>query len=97
MSKVNQQDIDKLIELVGGCGNIVIVSYCIICLCFVLNDLVIVRLKEIEQLCMVKGCFINVGQFQVVIGIEVGDYYKVLLVIIGQIFVDKEQVKQVVW
>lgn len=45
---------------------------------------------------MVKGCFINVGQFQVVIGIEVGDYYNVLLEIIGKVYVDKEQVKKVV-
>ena len=29
MSKVNQQDIDKLIELVGGRGNIATVSHCI--------------------------------------------------------------------
>ncbi|MCS6036441.1 PTS transporter subunit EIIB [Klebsiella pneumoniae subsp. pneumoniae] len=28
MSKVNQQDIDKLIELVGGRGNIATVSHC---------------------------------------------------------------------
>ncbi len=30
---------------------------------------------KIEQLPMVKGCFTNAGQFQVVIGTEVGDYY----------------------
>lgn len=29
MSKVNQQDIDKLIELVGGRDNIATVSHCI--------------------------------------------------------------------
>ncbi|STW11970.1 PTS system protein [Klebsiella pneumoniae subsp. rhinoscleromatis] len=38
MSKVNQQDIDKLIELVGGRGNIATVSHCITRLRFVLND-----------------------------------------------------------
>ncbi|SQC39726.1 PTS system protein [Klebsiella pneumoniae] len=76
MSKVNQQDIDKLIELVGGRGNIATVSHCITRLRFVLNDPAIARPKEIEQLRMVKGCFTNAGQFQVVIGTEVGDYYK---------------------
>ncbi len=37
MSKVNQQDIDKLIELVGGRGNIATVSHCITRLRFVLK------------------------------------------------------------
>ncbi len=43
---------------------------------------------------MVKGCFTNAGQFQVVIGTEVGDYYKALLATTGQTSADKEQVKQ---
>jgi phosphotransferase system IIB component len=70
MSKVNQQDIDKLIELVGGRDNIATVSHCITRLRFVLNDPAIAKPKEIEQLRMVKGCFTNAGQFQVVIGTE---------------------------
>lgn len=94
MSKVNQQDIDKLIELVGGRGNIATVSHCITRLRFVLNDPAIARPKEIEQLRMVKGCFTNAGQFQVVIGTDVGDYYKALLATTGQTSADKEQVKQ---
>lgn len=94
MSKVNQQDIDKLIELVGGRGNIATVSHCITRLRFVLNDPAIAKPKEIEQLRMVKGCFTNAGQFQVVIGTEVGDYYKALLATTGQTSADKEQVKQ---
>ena len=94
MSKVNQQDIDKLIELVGGRGNIATVSHCITRLRFVLNDPAIARPKEIEQLRMVKGCFTNAGQFQVVIGTEVGDYYKALLATTGQTSADKEQVNQ---
>jgi phosphotransferase system IIB component len=66
----SQQDIDKLIELVGGRENIATVSHCITRLRFVLNDPAIARPKEIEQLRMVKGCFTNAGQFQVVIGTE---------------------------
>ena len=57
-------------ELVGGRGNIATVSHCITRLRFVLNDPAIARPKEIEQLRMVKGCFTNAGQFQVVIGTE---------------------------
>lgn len=93
MSKVNQQDIDKLIELVGGRGNIATVSHCITRLRFVLNDPAIAKPKEIEQLRM-KGCFTNAGRFQVVIGTEVGDYYKALLATTGQASADKEQAKQ---
>ncbi|MFQ7459020.1 MAG: PTS transporter subunit EIIB, partial [Klebsiella michiganensis] len=53
MSKVNQQDIDKLIELVGGRDNIATVSHCITRLRFVLNNPAIAKPKEIEQLRMV--------------------------------------------
>lgn len=42
---------------------------------------------------MVKGCFTNAGQFQVVIGTNVGDYYQALIASTGQAQVDKEQVK----
>ncbi|WP_262389166.1 glucose PTS transporter subunit EIIB, partial [Escherichia coli] len=79
MSKINQTDIDRLIELVGGRGNIATVSHCITRLRFVLNQPANARPKEIEQLPMVKGCFTNAGQFQVVIGTNVGDYYQALM------------------
>ena len=80
MSKINQTDIDRLIELVGGRGNIATVSHCITRLRFVLNQPANARPKEIEQLPMVKGCFTNAGQFQVVIGTNVGDYYQALVI-----------------
>ena len=92
MSKINQTDIDRLIELVGGRGNIATVSHCITGLRFVLNQPANARPKEIEQLPMVKGCFTNAGQFQVVIGTNVGDYYQALIASTGQAQVDKEQV-----
>ena len=75
MSKVNQQDINKLIELVGGRGNIATVSHCITRLRFVLNDPAKANPKAIEELKMVKGCFTNAGQFQVVIGNHVHDVW----------------------
>lgn len=94
MSKINQTDIDRLIEMVGGRGNIATVSHCITRLRFVLNQPANARPKEIEQLPMVKGCFTNAGQFQVVIGTNVGDYYQALIASTGQAQVDKEQVKK---
>ena len=90
MSKINQTDIDRLIELVGGRGNIATVSHCITRLRFVLNQPANARPKEIEQLPMVKGCFTNAGQFQVVIGTNVGDYYQALIASTGQAQVDKD-------
>ncbi|WP_058912593.1 PTS trehalose transporter subunit IIBC [Entomohabitans teleogrylli] len=93
MSKVQQQDIDRLIELVGGRDNIATVSHCITRLRFVLNNPASARPKEIEALPMVKGCFTNAGQFQVVIGTEVGDYYQALLRSTGRSAADKEQAK----
>ncbi|WP_038893108.1 PTS trehalose transporter subunit IIBC [Yersinia enterocolitica] len=93
MSKVKQQDIDQLIVLVGGRENIATVSHCITRLRFVLNDPAKAFPKEIEKLSMVKGCFTNAGQFQVVIGPEVDDYYHALIAKIGQNEVDKEQTK----
>jgi len=93
VSKVRQQDIDRLIELVGARDNIATVSHCITRLRFVLNDPAKANPKAIEELPMVKGCFTNAGQFQVVIGTEVGDYYKVLIASTGQASADKEQAK----
>ncbi|MBS0849648.1 PTS trehalose transporter subunit IIBC [Citrobacter sp. JGM124] len=93
MSKVRQQDIDKLIELVGGRENIASVTHCITRLRFVLNHPESARPKEIEELSMVKGCFTNAGQFQVVIGTNVDSYYKALLATTGHNAEDKEQAK----
>lgn len=93
MSKVKQQDIDRLIVLVGGRDNIATVSHCITRLRFVLNDPAKASPKEIETLPMVKGCFTNAGQFQVVIGPEVGDYYQALIATTGVNEADKEQAK----
>ncbi|CCJ74003.1 PTS system, trehalose-specific IIB component / PTS system, trehalose-specific IIC component [Cronobacter condimenti 1330] len=93
MSKVNQQDIDKLIELVGGRENIATVSHCITRLRFVLNQPSNADPKAIEQLPMVKGCFTNAGQFQVVIGTNVGDYYQALIATSGHSAASKDQAK----
>ncbi len=94
MSKVKQADIDRLIVLVGGRENIATVSHCITRLRFVLNDPSKANPKAIEELPMVKGCFTNAGQFQVVIGTEVGDYYQALLATTGVTAADKEQAKK---
>ena len=93
--KSNPQDIDKLIELVGGRENVATVSHCITRLRFVLNDPKKAKPAEIEKLPMVKGCFTNAGQFQVVIGTDVGDWYQLLLQHTQVSGTDKESAKRV--
>ncbi|WP_394853367.1 PTS trehalose transporter subunit IIBC [Exercitatus varius] len=93
ISKVDPKNIDELIVYIGGRENIVTVTHCITRLRFVLNDESKVNAKAIEELPMVKANFSTGGQYQVVIGQEVGDYYKILLEKTGLASVDKEQVK----
>ncbi|EPP4297885.1 PTS trehalose transporter subunit IIBC [Vibrio navarrensis] len=93
MSKIARQDVQRLIELVGGSDNIASVSHCLTRLRFVLNDTEIADVKQLESLPMVKGCFTNAGQFQVVIGTEVDAVYKILLEISGKSEASKEDAK----
>ncbi len=93
-NKIKQEDIDKLIELIGGRDNIATVSHCITRLRFVLNDTSKAQPKEIEKLAMVKGCFTNAGQFQVVIGTNVDECYQALIKTTGQTSVNNDIVKQ---
>ncbi|MCE1672096.1 PTS transporter subunit EIIB, partial [Enterobacter hormaechei] len=79
MSKIARQDVQRLIELVGGPDNIASVSHCLTRLRFVLNNTEQADIKQLEALSIVKGCFTNAGQFQVVIGTEVDEVYKVLI------------------
>ncbi|REF26624.1 PTS system trehalose-specific IIB component (Glc family) /PTS system trehalose-specific IIC component (Glc family) [Xenorhabdus cabanillasii] len=92
--QINQKDIDNLIRLIGGQENIASVSHCITRLRFVLNAPEKADAKAIEELPMVKGCFTNAGQFQVVIGTNVDIYYKALLAATGKQSANKEEVKQ---
>lgn len=93
MSKVQQQYIERLIALVGGKENIATVSHCLTRLRFVLNDPALAAPKDIEALPMVKGCFTNAGQFQVVIGTDVGDWYQALIAAAQVDASNKEQAK----
>ncbi|MGV6988531.1 PTS trehalose transporter subunit IIBC [Testudinibacter sp. P80/BLE/0925] len=83
----------QLIQLIGGRDNIATVTHCITRLRFVLNDESKAETAQIEELPMVKAVISTGGQYQVVIGQEVADYYKILLDKTGLASVDKEQVK----
>lgn len=91
MSKIARKDVERLIELVGGPDNIASVSHCLTRLRFVLNDTDKADTKQLEALRMVKGCFTNAGQFQVVIGTEVDEVYKVLIELSGKSEASKDE------
>lgn len=93
MSKIVRQDVERLVELVGGSENIASVSHCLTRLRFVLNEPEKADKHGLESLSLVKGCFTNAGQFQVVIGTEVDQVFKVLLDITGQSGASKEDAK----
>lgn len=94
MSKIAKQDVTRLIELVGGNDNIASVTHCLTRLRFVLNEPAKADSKQLEALNLVKGCFTNAGQFQVVIGTEVDQVYKLLLEQTGQSEASKDDAKQ---
>ncbi|CAI2296346.1 PTS trehalose transporter subunit IIBC [Vibrio parahaemolyticus] len=95
MSKIARKDVERLIELVGGPDNIASVSHCLTRLRFVLNDTDKADTKQLEALRMVKGCFTNAGQFQVVIGTEVDEVYKALIELSGKSEASKDESKNV--
>ena len=93
MSKSFSQDVTRLISLVGGKDNIATVSHCLTRLRFVLKTTELADIKGIETLSSVKGCFTNAGQFQVVIGTEVDQFFKLLIAETGVDASSKEAAK----
>jgi PTS system, glucose-like IIB component len=78
MSKIQIQEVRQLVQLVGGKENIATVSHCLTRLRFVLQRPESADLQGLEALPSVKGCFTNAGQFQIVIGTEVDQFYRLL-------------------
>ena len=92
--KIDPANVSTLISALGGKENIATLTHCITRLRFVLNDDSKVDGKAVEALPMVKANFATGGQYQVVIGQEVGDYYKAVLEQAGlEGGVSKDQVK----
>lgn len=88
-----QQDAAQLLELVGGKENIAAVSHCITRMRFVLNDPAKADVKAIEELKSVKGTFTQAGQFQVIIGNTVADFYNDFTAVSGIEGVSKDEAK----
>lgn len=88
-------DAKELLHLVGGRENIVAVSHCITRMRFVLNDPKKADIQKIEAMKVVKGSFTQAGQFQVIIGNTVSDFYNDFTAVAGIEGVSKDAVKSV--
>lgn len=88
------EDAKELLSLVGGKGNIAAVSHCMTRMRFALNDPAKADIKKIEAMKVVKGSFTQSGQFQVIIGNTVSDFYNDFVAVAGIEGVSKDAVKQ---
>ena len=86
-------DAKELLRLVGGKENIAAVSHCITRMRFVLNDPKKADIQKIEAMKVVKGSFTQAGQFQVIIGNTVSDFYNDFTAVAGIEGVSKDAVK----
>lgn len=87
------QDAKELLQLVGGKENIAAVSHCMTRMRFVLNEPKKANVKKIEAMKAVKGSFTQTGQFQVIIGNTVADFYNDFIAVSGIEGVSKDAVK----
>lgn len=88
------EDAKELLRLVGGKNNIAAVSHCITRMRFVLQDPKKADVEKIEAMKVAKGCFTQSGQFQVIIGNGVADFYNDFVAVAGIEGVSKDAVKQ---
>ena len=86
-------DATELLSAIGGKENIVAVSHCITRMRYVLGDPAKADIKRIEAIPSVKGTFTQAGQFQVIIGNEVADFYDDFTAVSGVSGVCKAEVK----
>ena len=87
------EDAKELLRLVGGKENIAAVSHCMTRMRFVLNDPKKADIEKIEAMKAVKGSFTQAGQFQVIIGNTVADFYNDFIAVSGIEGVSKDAVK----
>lgn len=88
------EDAKELLRHVGGRANIAAVSHCMTRMRFALVDPGKADIKAIEAMKVVKGSFTQSGQFQVIIGNTVSDFYNDFVKEAGIEGVSKDAVKQ---
>lgn len=90
-----KEDARDLLRLVGGKGNIAAVTHCMTRMRFALADMSLADIKAIEEMDVVKGSFTQAGQFQVIIGTTVKEFYEDFIVVYASMEgTSKEEVKQ---
>ena len=88
-----ENDVKRLLDLIGGKENIQAVSHCMTRMRFVLVDPKKADEKAIEELPSVKGTFTQAGQYQVIIGNDVSVFYNEFTAYAGIEGVSKDAVK----
>lgn len=89
-----EQDAKALFDAIGGKDNINSVSHCATRMRFVLGDDSIADREAIDKPPSVKGMFTNAGQFQVIIGNDVPNFYNDFTAVSGIDGVSKEEGKR---
>ncbi len=88
-----QNEVRQLLDAIGGKANIQAVSHCMTRMRFVLVDPKNADEKAIESIACVKGTFTQAGQFQVIIGNDVANFYQEFTKYAGIEGVSKDAVK----
>ena len=88
-----QEEVRKLLTCIGGKENMQAVSHCMTRMRFVLVDPKKADEKAIEEISCVKGTFTQAGQYQVIIGNDVGVFYNEFTAYAGIEGVSKDAVK----
>ena len=88
------EDAKELLQYVGGKENVGAVAHCMTRMRFVLNDPSKADIGKIESMKVVKGTFTQSGQFQVIIGNTVSEFYNDFTEVSGISGVSKDAVKQ---
>ena len=89
-----RQDAKELLKEIGGKENINAATHCVTRMRFVLNDTDKANVKAIEDIPSVKGTFTQSGQFQVIIGNQVADFYNEFSKVSGIEGVSKDDAKE---
>ncbi len=88
------EDAKELLQYVGGKENVGAVAHCMTRMRFMLNDPKKADIGKIEGMKVVKGTFTQSGQFQVIIGNTVAEFYNDFSEVSGISGVSKDAVKQ---
>ncbi len=89
-----ENDAREMLRLVGGKENIAALTHCVTRMRFTLVDPSIADVPAIEALPSAKGSFTQAGQFQVIIGNEVADFYDEFVAISGITGVSTDEAKR---